>query len=122
MVQEKIQLPQPTGPYRVGVTAHFLKDVSRYYNNQKGRPLLVRIYYPSVGTQKAYPPYLNDTMHLYKERILNTYNVLLKDLEYLDEIKDWAMPDASINGESAPFPVLFFLSYAFLINKKVRSP
>ena len=45
MAQEKIQLPLPTGLYNVGVSTHFLKDISRYYNDEKGRPLLVRIYY-----------------------------------------------------------------------------
>lgn len=108
MAQEKIQLPQPTGSYNVGVSAHFLKDTSRHHNNGKSRPLLVYIYYPSVEIQKEYPPYLSGTMHLYKEKIIHTYNLLPEDLEYLDEIRDWAMPDVPIDAESSPFPVLFF--------------
>jgi dienelactone hydrolase len=106
MAQEKIQLPQPTGSYDVGISTHFLKDISRYYNNEKDRPLLVHIYYPSVEIQKEYPPYLSDAMHLYKEKLARTLS--LEDLEYLDEIRDWAMPNVPINAENYPFPVLFF--------------
>ena len=88
MAQEKVQLPQPTGSYNVGVSTHFLHDASRHHNNAEGRLLLVRIYYPAVVVHKEYPPYLADTMHLYKEKILNTYNVSPDDLEYLDAIRD----------------------------------
>ena len=108
MAQQKIQLPLPSGLYKVGVSTHFLKDISRSYNEEKGRPLLVRIYYPAVKEQKEYPAYLSDTMHLYKEKILRTYSVSSEDLEYLDEIRDWAMPDAAINKDNSSFPVLFF--------------
>ncbi len=108
MAQQKIQLPLPSGLYKVGVSTHFLKDTSRDHNEEIGRPLLVRIYYPSVEEQKEYPSYLSDTMHLYKEKILRIYSVLLEDLEYLDEISDWAMPDAPINRENLPYPILFF--------------
>lgn len=109
MAQEKIQLPQPTGSYNVGMSTHFLKDISRYHNDEKSRPLLVHIYYPSMEIAKEYSHYLSDTIHLYKDKILHTYNnVSPKDLEYLDEIRDWAMPDAPIDAENSPFPVLFF--------------
>lgn len=108
MTQEKIQLPRPTGSYNVGTSTHFLKDTSRHHNDEKSRPLLVRIYYPSMETQKKYPPYLSDTMHLYKEKIVHNYNVSPEDLKYLDGIRDWAMPDAPIDAENSPFPVLFF--------------
>lgn len=114
MAQEKIQLPRPTGPYNVGVSTHFLKDMSRHSNDEKSRPLLVRIYYPSVQMQKEYPPYLSDTMHLYKEKILKAYKVSPQDLEYLDEIKDWAMPDAPMNVGDSTFPVLFFSPGIFM--------
>src|ERR1700688_3366404 len=100
MAQEKIQLPLPSGSYNVGMSTHFLKDISRHHGNEKSRPLLVRIYYPSVEIQKEYPPYLSDTMHLYKEKIVHTYNVSLEELAYLDEIRDWAMPDAPIAAEN----------------------
>ncbi len=106
MAQEKIQLPRPTGSYNVGMSTHFLKDISRHHNDEKSRPLLVHIYYPSVEIQKEYPPYLSDTMHLYKEKLAHTYKK--EDLEYLDGIRDWAMPDAPIDAENCPFPVLFF--------------
>jgi dienelactone hydrolase len=59
-------------------------------------------------------------MHLYKEKILHTYNVSLEDLEYLDNIKDWAMPDAPINTEKGSFPVLFF-SPGFLMAAQLYS-
>lgn len=108
MAQATIQLPRPTGFYNVGVSTHFLKDIAGHHNNEKRRPLLVRIYYPSVKIQKEYPPYLSDTMHLYKEKIVHTYNVSPEDLAYLDGIRDWAMPDASIDAENSPWPVLFF--------------
>lgn len=108
MAQEKIQLLLPTGSYTVGVSTHFLKDISRQYNDEKSRPLLVHLYYPSVEIQGKYPPYLSDTMHLYKEKIVHTYNVSLEDLEYLDGIRGWAMPDAPIDAKNSPFPVLFF--------------
>lgn len=120
MAQEKVQLPRPTGSYNVGVSTHFLEDVSRHYNTANSRPLLVRIYYPSVEVQKEYPPYLSDTMHLYKGKILNAYNVSSEDLEYLDGIKDWAMPDAPINTDNSPFPVLFF-SPGFLMAAQLYS-
>ena len=120
MAQEKIQLPRPTGCYNVGVSTHFLKDISRHHNDENERPLLVRIYYPSVEIQKEYPPYLSDTMHLYKEKIVRTYNVSSKDLEYLDEVKDWAMPDAPIDAKNSPFPVLFF-SPGFLMAAQLYS-
>lgn len=80
----------------------------------------MRIYYPSVKLQKEYPPYLSDTMHLYKEKIIHTYNISPEDLEYLDDIKDWAMPDAPIDAESSPFPVLFF-SPGFLMAAQLYS-
>jgi dienelactone hydrolase len=80
----------------------------------------VRIYYPSVEIQKEYPPYLSDTMHLYKEKIIHTYNVSPEDLEYLDGIRDWAMPDAPIDAENSPFPVLFF-SPGFLMAAQLYS-
>lgn len=108
MAQEKIQLPRPSGSYNVGMSTHFLRDVSRHHIDEKSRPLLVRIYYPSVETQKKYPPYLSDTMHLYKEKIVHTYNVSSSDIAYLDDIRDWAMPNAPINVDNSPFPVLFF--------------
>ena len=114
MAQEKIQLPRPTGSYIVGMSTHFLKDISRHHNEEKSRPLLVHIYYPSVEIQKEYPPYLSDTMHLYKEKLIHAYNVSPEDLEYLDGIKDWAMPDAPIDAENSPFPVLFFSSGFFM--------
>jgi hypothetical protein len=120
MAQEKIQLPRPTGPYNVGMSTHFLKDISRHHNDEKGRPLLVHIYYPSVETKKEYPPYLADTMHLYKEKIVHTYNVSPEDLEYLDGIRDWSMPDAPIDAENSPFPVLFF-SPGFLMAAQLYS-
>lgn len=120
MAHEKIQLPRPTGPYNVGVSTHFLKDISRHHNDEKGRPLLVRVYYPSVESPKEYPPYLSDTMHLYKEKILHTHNVSPEDIEYLDEIKDWALPDAPIVTERVPFPVLFF-SPGFLMAAQLYS-
>lgn len=109
MAQDKIQLPRPTGCYNIGISTHFLKDISRHHHNdEKSQPLLVHIYYPSVEIQKEYPPYLCNTMHLYKEKILHTYKVSSKDLEYLDGIMDWAMPDAPIDAKNSPFPVLFF--------------
>lgn len=120
MAQETIQLPQPTGAYPVGVSTHFLKDISRQYNAEKGRPLLVHMYYPSVVIHKDYPAYLCDTMHLYKEKIIRTYHVSPQDLAYLDKIRDWAMPDAEINVTHSPFPVLFF-SPGFLMAAQLYS-
>ncbi len=120
MVQEKIQLPRPTGSYNVGVRTHFLKDISRYYNNEKNRPLLVQLYYPAIEIQKEYPPYLSDTMHLYKEKLVHTSNILPEDLEYLDRISDWAMPDTPIDEENSPFPVLFF-SHGFFMAAQLYS-
>ena len=118
MTQQKIQLPQPTGSYNVGMSTHFLKDISRHYNNEKSRSLLVHIYYPSMQNQKEYPPYLRDTMHLYKEKLARTYNP--EDLEYLDEIKDWAMPDIPIDTKNSPFPIIFF-SHGFLMAAQLYS-
>lgn len=121
MAQEKIQLPLPTGYYSVGVSSHFLKDISRHHHNdEKGRPLLVQIYYPSLKTQKEYPPYLSDTMHLYKEKIIRVYKVSPEDIKYLDEIKDWAMHDAPIDAENSPLPVIFF-SPGFLMAAQLYS-
>jgi dienelactone hydrolase len=120
MAQEKNQLPRPTGAYNVGMSTHFLKDISRHHNDEKSRPLLVRIYYPSVEIPKEYPPYLADTMHLYKEKIVHTYNVSAKDVAYLDEIRDWAMPDAPIDAKNSPFPILFF-SPGFLMAAQLYS-
>ena len=120
MVQEKIQLPWPTGSYNVGTKTHLLKDTSRRYNNGTSRPLLVRIYYPSVNIQKEYPSYLSDTMHLYKEKIVRTYNAPPEDLAYLDEIRDRAMPDAPIDTKNDPFPVLFF-SHGFCMAAQLYS-
>lgn len=108
MAQAQIQLPRPTGSYTVGISTHFLTDTSRHHNNEKGRPLLVHLYYPSIEIPKEYPPYLSDTMHLYKEKIIRTSHTSPKDLEYLDRIRDWAIPDASIDAKNAPFPVLLF--------------
>ena len=118
MAQEKIQLPRPTGAYNVGISTHFLKDASRNYNGEKSRPLLVHIYYPSVEIQKEYPLYLADAMHLYKQKLARTYQP--EDLEYLDGINDWAMPDAPIAAENSPFPVLFF-SPGFLMAAQLYS-
>lgn len=109
MSQKKIQLSRPTGYYNVGMSTNFLKDISC---DEKSRPLLVHIYYPSVKIQKEYPPYLSDTMHLYKEKLSHNYKP--EDLEYLDEIKDWAMPDVPIDAENSPFPVLFFAHGFFM--------
>jgi dienelactone hydrolase len=120
MAQGKIQLPQPTGPYSVGISTHFLKDTSRLYNNKEGRPLLVQLYYPSVEIPKEYPPYLADTMHLYKEKIVNSSNIPPEDLSYLDEIRDWAMPNIQIDSDNAPFPVLFF-SHGFFMAAQLYS-
>lgn len=120
MAQEKIQLPRPTGSYNVGMSTHILKDISRHHNNEKSRPLLVSIYYPSVEMQKKYPPYLLDTMHLYKEKIVHTYNVSPEELAYLDGIRDWAIPDAPIDAKNSPFPVLFF-SPGFLMAAQLYS-
>jgi dienelactone hydrolase len=102
------------------MSTHFLKDISRHHNDEKSRPLLVRIYYPSVEIQKEHPAYLSDTMHLYKEKIVHTYNVSSKDLEYLDGIRDWATPDAPIDADNSPFPVLFF-SPGFLMAAQLYS-
>lgn len=115
MAQETTQLPKPTGTYNVGVSTHFLKDRSR-----QNRPLLIRMYYPSVEIPKEYPPYLSDTMHLYKQKIFNTYKVSPQELEYLDKIRDWAMPDAPMDTENPPFPVLFF-SPGFLMAAQLYS-
>ncbi|MGE4167975.1 MAG: hypothetical protein AB7E68_00265 [Candidatus Babeliales bacterium] len=112
MAQEKIQLPQPTGPYCVGVNTYFLNDMSRYYNSEKGRPILIHLYYPSLGIQKEYPPYLSSTMHLYKEKLARIYST--EDLEYLDMICDWAVPNIPIDVENSPFPVLFFSPGIFM--------
>lgn len=120
MAQEKIQLSRPTGSYSVGMSTHFLKDISRCHNDEKSRPLLVRIYYPSMEIPKEYPPYLSDIMHLYKDKILRTYSVSPEDLEYLDEIRDWATLDAPIDAENSPFPVLFF-SPGFLMAAQLYS-
>jgi len=102
------------------VSNHFLKDLSRSYNGEKGRSLLVRIYYPSAQAHKEYPLYLSDTMHLYKEKIVRTYNVSPEDLDYLDKIRDWAMPDALIDAQNTSFPVLFF-SHGFLMAAQLYS-
>lgn len=118
MAQAKIKLPRPTGSYTVGISTHFLKDISRHHNDAKGRPLLVHIYYPSVEIQKEYPLYLADTMHLYKEKLAQNYKQ--EDLEYLDEISDWAMPDALIDSENSPFPILFF-SHGFFMAAQLYS-
>ncbi|MDR3646320.1 MAG: hypothetical protein P4L22_02130 [Candidatus Babeliales bacterium] len=118
MTQEKIQLPKPTGPYNVGMSTHFLKDISRHHNNEKSRPLLVHIYYPSVEIKKEYPSYLSDAMHLYKEKLARTHKK--EDLEYFDRIRDWAMPDAPIDTKNSPFPVLFF-SPGFLMAAQLYS-
>lgn len=107
MAQGKIQLPRPTGSYSVGINTHFLKDMSRHHTDEEGRPLLIQLYYPSVATQKEYPPYLWNTMQLYKEKLVHS-NISPEDLKYLDEIRDWAKPDAPIDTTNAPFPVLFF--------------
>lgn len=120
MTQATIQLPRPTGFHSVGVITYFLHDMSRQYNDKQGRPLLVRIYYPAIETERDYPPYLADTMHLYKEKIVRTSGIALEDLVYLDAIKDWAMPDAPINTEHAPFPVLLF-SPGFLMASQLYS-
>ena len=120
MVQNKIQLPRPTGSYNVGISTHFLKDISRYHNDEKSRPLLVQLYYPAVKIQKEYPPYLSNTMHLYKEKFARTSNVSPEDLKYLDKISDWAMPDATIDAENSPFPILFF-SHGFFMAAQLYS-
>lgn len=118
MAQEQIQLPRPTGPYSVGVTTYFLKDTSRHYNDETGRALSVQMYYPCVEIQKEYPAYLASAMHLYKERLSNNYSQ--EDLAYLDEIHDWAMPDAPIVEANDPFPVLFF-SHGFFMAAQLYS-
>lgn len=115
MAQEEIQLPRPTGPYPIGTASHFLRDFSRDHNDEKSRPLLVHIYYPSVGTQKEYPPYLADTMHLYKEKLAQSHSP--EDLAYLDNIRDWAIPNAPIDTENSPFPVLFFSPGFFMASQ-----
>lgn len=117
MTQKKIQLPQPTGSYNVGISTYFLKNVS-YYSNKKSRSLLVHIYYPSIKTQHKYPPYLSNTMHLYKEKLAHKYKT--EDIEYLDMINDWAMPNTPIYAESSPFPILFF-SPGFLMAAQLYS-
>ena len=35
MAQRKIQLPRPTGSYSVGISTHFLKDISRHHNEEE---------------------------------------------------------------------------------------
>lgn len=85
---EKIQLPRPTGSYNVALSTHLLKDMSRHYKDEKGRPLLVHLYYPTVKTTKEYPDYLSNTMHLYKEKVAHSSNISLEDLDYLDKIRD----------------------------------
>lgn len=118
MAQEKIQLPKPTGFYNVGISTHFLNDTTSHYNDKKSRPLLVHIYYPSIETQKEYPRYLWGAMHLYKEKLARSFSP--EDLEYLDEISDWAMLDAPIYKNDSPFPVIFF-SPGFLMAAQLYS-
>lgn len=118
MAQNKIQLPQPTGFYNVGMSTHFLKDTSGYHTDGQSRPLLVHLYYPSVETPKKYPPYLADAMHLYKAKLAHAH--CPQELAYLDKINDWAMPDATIASQNSPFPVLFF-SPGFLMAARLYS-
>lgn len=107
MAQEKIQLPRPTGSYIVGMSTHFLKDISRHHNEEKSRPLLVHIYYPSVEIQKEYPPYLSDTMHLYKEKLIHAYDVSPEDLEYLDGSRTGPCLMLRSMQRILPFPFYF---------------
>jgi hypothetical protein len=74
MQKKQIQLPQPTGSCSVGMSTHFLKDLSRTHNGANGRPLLVHLYYPTAETHTEHPPYLASAMHLYKEKLALTYN------------------------------------------------
>ncbi|MEZ5287027.1 MAG: hypothetical protein R2712_19920 [Vicinamibacterales bacterium] len=106
-----IRLPRPTGPFAVGTTAFRLEDPSRpepFAESPDARRVIeVVAWYPSIGgASGAAAPYLREGRE--EARTFARLMRLPDDaLDYLADIRTWAIVDAPPRSEGR-WPVLLF--------------
>lgn len=95
-----VTLPEPTGPYPVGIADRELRDDAR------GRRLMVSVWYPAAGSGPAAP------LTRYPEQaataLADFFGLPAPLLQHLRYFMVAAHADAPIAADGAPFPVLVF--------------
>lgn len=102
------QLPEPEGPYSVGVVEMDLTDRSReeVYTEQEGdfRELHIKVWYPAASSEDPVV-YLDKG---YRQVLTETLNIPADFLGYLDMVRSHSSERAPWAASDTPFPVLIF--------------
>lgn len=95
-----IMLPEPTGPYRVGILDRELIDHAR------GRRLMVSVWYPAAsGAAPAPLTHYPDQLAIGLAKLTSLPALLFQHLRYVHLA---ASEEVAVQASSTPFPVLVF--------------
>ncbi|HSW74068.1 MAG TPA: hypothetical protein VLG71_02840, partial [Candidatus Limnocylindria bacterium] len=105
-------LPQPSGPYAVGIQSFFTADEQRadpYAKTKENRKIVGHIWYPAVpATGKRYE-YLGDAMQVFKKIFAQEYHIpgFLSEVLWRG-IPTHAYSNATIASTQHAYPVILF--------------
>jgi hypothetical protein len=108
-MNKEILFPRPTGSYAIGTKLFELTDPSRMDpETHKPREFVVQIWYPAAGKLGlTTAPYAYETREICKQGLVKQ-GVSTEKLHLIDGLKTYAIPDASVCGDHAPYPVVIF--------------
>lgn len=106
-----LELPEPTGAFRVGTTTLYFTDASREetYTVQAGdaRELSVQIWYPTDTEPTTTVPYMHpDVVGLFSA--FQDYTAPDSLITFLNALETNATADAPVSSTMATYPVVFF--------------
>ena len=106
-----LELPEPTGAFRVGTTPLYLTDASREetYTAQAGdaRELAVQIWYPTDTEPTTTVPYMHpDLVTLFSA--FQDYTAPDSLITFLNALETNTTADAPVSPTMATYPVVFF--------------
>jgi len=106
-----LELPEPTGDFRVGTTTLYLTDASREetYTPQAGdaRELAVQIWYPTNTEPTTTVPYMHPSLVTLFSAFQN-YTAPDSLITFLTALETNATADAQVSSTMATYPVVFF--------------
>ena len=109
MTADYFEVPKPTGEYAVGTQVFYLTDFNRIDpETNKSRQLVMQAWYPAAGNlDKPSSPYAYEALKVWKRDLLNEgYAEAI--VNKLDLIRTYAVSDAPVLSDKAPYPVIVF--------------
>lgn len=111
--QVSVELPEPTGPFKIGRKTLHLIDKSRqeeHYLNHHFRELLLHILYPATISIKDQQSCYADptTVAIIQEDLSKLTNIPASKLNYLKNLKSHSFENAQIFLNEQTYPIIIF--------------